>query len=171
MNSPTSLDLISHFDGPLNVAPTHALPVRGVGWVLTWAAALGVLAVSASILTDFAYCLAAEHALARAARAGALEATLPRATTSSVVESVKRRLVGYSLPSGALHISIMQNGQPVRGRLEMGGDDEFSVAVSLSTNAVVPNWLQQFLIWRDETRIEARANSHIPGRKLKIARL
>src|SRR3954465_13357830 len=64
---------------------------RGVCWVLAWIGALAVIAVAAGALTEFSYMLAAEHALLVAARAGAMEATLPRATYQSVTAAVDRR--------------------------------------------------------------------------------
>src|SRR5437764_1142099 len=68
---------------------------RGVGWVLAWAGALAVLATGAGVLTEFAYVLAAERTLSVAARAGAMEATLPRATYQSVTAAVDGRLNQY----------------------------------------------------------------------------
>ena len=56
---------------------------RGVGWVLAWAGALAVLAIAAGVLTEFAYVLAAERTLTVAARAGAMEATLPARPTKA----------------------------------------------------------------------------------------
>src|SRR5262245_4005386 len=52
---------------------------RGVAWVLGWAGALGVLAIVCGLLTEFACLASAKHTLSIAARAGAFEATLPRA--------------------------------------------------------------------------------------------
>jgi hypothetical protein len=169
MDARTSFDLIAYFDDPPHSVAALVTPKYGVGWVLKWAAALGVLFVSTCILADFGYCLAAEHALARAARAGAREATLPRATSASIVASVKRRLSGYALQYSALQVSVEQNGQPVRGRFVARSGDEISVVVSLSTAAVVPRWSQSALVWRGETQIHARAENRLPGRELKIA--
>lgn len=169
MDVHSSLDLLAHFDEPANVATTRALPTRGIGWVVKWFATLAVLFISACILADFGYCLAVEQALSRAARAGALEATLPRATLQSIGQSVERRLEGYSLLPSRLQLSVMQNGRPVRGKFQPHAGDQITVAVSLSNIAVVPNWLQRALLWRRESQIQASAESRIPGRELKIA--
>ena len=134
MDAHTSFDLLAHFDEAAKPTAVRVLPTLGVGWVLKWAVALAVLFVAASILTEFGCCLAAEHALSRAARAGALEATLPRATYETVVESVSRRLTGYSLSRGELRLHVLQNGAPVRGRFEVSPGDEFAVTVSLPTS-------------------------------------
>src|SRR5262249_43734997 len=58
---------------------------RGIRWVLKWATAISILAVAASILTQFAFVLAAEQHLNAAARAAISEAILPRATLNSVM--------------------------------------------------------------------------------------
>src|SRR4051812_7046983 len=70
---------------------------RGIRWVLAWAGALAVITIAFGILTEFAYVLAAERTLSVAARAGAMEATLPRATYQSVMMTVDRRLTQYPL--------------------------------------------------------------------------
>ena len=96
------------------------LPVRGVGWVLQWAATLMVLAVSAVILIVFGYQLAAERALApggggrtarsrpapcderqrRGGRAPAVGGTLAldRATRVSLANAGGRRSIGLAVP-------------------------------------------------------------------------
>src|SRR3972149_1143722 len=86
------------------------VPVRGVGWVLRWAAALTVLAASAAILLAFAYQLAAERALAGAAAAGLREASLPRATSGSVEAVVRRQLAGRFDVHRATTVELLQNG-------------------------------------------------------------
>jgi hypothetical protein len=166
MDAQTSFDLFAHFDRPAKVVKAHTVPTRGIRWVLIWAAALGVLFVAASVLIEFTYCLAAEHAIARAARAGAVEATLPRATYDSIAQSVARRLERYSLPTSRLRLSVEQNGHPISSHFAAHAGDQFSVAVSLPTTAVLPQWLQRALIWRPESHITAKALSRIPSREL-----
>src|SRR4051812_32155272 len=106
----TSFDLLAHFDQPktsaLQVARPPRTTKRGVRWVLKWAIAIAMLVVAASILTDFAYMLAAEHRLNAAARAALSEVMLPRATTSSVQSVVEHRLGKAQL----LQLTILQNG-------------------------------------------------------------
>ena len=77
---------------PEITVPTEA--VRGVGWVLRWAAAIAVFGVAGIVLLDFACRLGAEQALARAATAGLREASLPRATSRSVEQSIRGELGG-----------------------------------------------------------------------------
>src|SRR6186997_2751598 len=86
-------------DPPPTQSETHASqakprirPTRNIAWTLRWAAALATIAVATSQLIAFAYQLSTEHTLAAAARAGALEATLPRASVRTVTETVARRL-------------------------------------------------------------------------------
>src|SRR6476661_5171587 len=72
--------------------PVRAIiPTRDVLWVLRLAAALTTIFFALVRLAAFGYQLAAEHQLVAAARAGALEATLPRATFQSVAQTVERR--------------------------------------------------------------------------------
>lgn len=170
-SSRTSLELLAHFEPPSEHESLRlqGVPLRGVPWVVKWAAALGVLFIAACVLLQFAYYAAAERTLALAAQAGALEATLPRATQQSVVETIDRRLAGYSIPSGALRISVLQNGAPARRALRIADDDRISVTLSLEATTVLPNWLRAVAFWNGESQIEARAERQIPGRQLKMA--
>jgi hypothetical protein len=124
-----------------------------------------MLFVAGCVLTQLAYCLAAERTLARAARAGALEATLPRATHESIVRSVERRLAGYSFPPGLLRISVQQNGVPIRGRFQPGDGDRLAVALAVPGNAVMPHWLRRASFWDAASPIVASAERHMPGKR------
>src|SRR5690242_16048330 len=76
---------------PLAEEPTqsvHAVQFRGVGWVLKCAAVMAVFAIAGCVLTDFAIAIAAQNTLDAAARAAAVEATLPRATYQSIAETI-----------------------------------------------------------------------------------
>lgn len=145
------------------------LPVarRGIPWVLGWTAAIAVVAVSVGAMTQFAYLVAAEHSLARAARAGATEATLPRATYQSVMAAIERRLISYPNLNDQLNVTITQNGSLVhQPYIHQTSGDEFSVALSASKNAAVPAWLRRLPIWYDDGRIRVHAEQKLPGRKL-----
>ena len=170
-SSRTSLELLAHFERPnqCESPPQHSIPLRGVSWVLKWAAAIGVLFVAACALLQFGYCLAAEQALARTAKAAALEATLPRASQQTIVETIERRLTGYSIPTGSLRIAVQQNGVPVRRAFRIADDDRISVTLSIEADAVLPVWLRTVSLWRNDSQIEARAERRIPGRQLKMA--
>jgi hypothetical protein len=166
MRANSSIELLAHFEPDVASTVTRSASMRGVGWVLRWAAAIGVLFVAASILIEFAYCLDAEHTLARAARAGAVEATLPRASYQSVCASVERRLAGYRSSQDTLRVELEQNGVPVRGNLAVRGGDEFSVAVTVPAASVVPAWLRGVSVWRSESELTARAIEGVPGKEL-----
>ena len=132
-----------------------ALPVRGVGWVLRWAAVAVVLAVSAMVLTGFAYQLAAEQALARAAQAGLREAALPRATNASVEAAVRRRLAdGFGLER-ATQVTLARAGE------------RLAIRLSVPTVAALPRWLPAGF-WSDGAQIEVRKEQ--PVAKLLGAR-
>ncbi len=139
---------------------------RGIRWVVTWAAALVVLAVATSVLIEFAYVLAAEHTLAIAARAGAMEATLPRATYRSVATTVERRLANYPLLAKDLHMSLTQNGSLVQSQFRQHDGDRFAIALSAPNISAMPNWLRCLVFSRGEARIQSRAEQQMPGRKL-----
>jgi hypothetical protein len=167
----TSARLFSCFDDDEGAdgggsATNHRASERGILWVLRWAAAILVLSFSCGVLAEFAFCLAAEHTVARAARAGALEATLPRATTSSIRESVARRLTGYPTAVAKTRLVIYQNGRPLLGRLIARPGDRISVHVSLSSAAVLPSWLERVKFWRGNAPIEVAAERSVPGRRV-----
>jgi hypothetical protein len=146
------------------VAPNQTQ--RGVQWVLQWAAALAVLTFAGSILIEFSYLLSAEHKLSIAARAGVLEATLPRATYQSVTMVVESHLTQYPQLTRHLRLTFLQNGSPVVGRIRQGDGDRLSIALTAPSSAVLPDWLRTVMFWRADTPIEARAERHLPGRKL-----
>jgi hypothetical protein len=170
-SSRTSFDLLAHFDSH-EAGEDSRQPLRppiGVVCVLTWAVAAGVLFFAACTLLQLGYCIAAERALLRAARAGMLEATLPRATHESIVKNIERRLVDYSIPAGALQITLRQNDAPLQRIVRLADDDRVSVAISLSADAVLPAWLRTVNCWNDASQIEARIEQQMPGRQVQIA--
>jgi len=114
---------------PIEAESDEPLPVRGIGWVLGWAAVLAVLTVSAAILTAFAYQFAAERALARAATAGFREATLPRATNRSIEAATRRRLADSFAVDRAVSMSVAKAG------------DRISLALAVPLDHVLPRWL------------------------------
>lgn len=159
--------LLAHFDQPIVPQTTAQVPSRGVGWVLQWFAALVTLCVAAAALTKFGYCASAERALIRAARAGAVEATLPRATYQSVVAAVERRLTGYPERSAErLRISLQQNGKPVRGVIRPADGNRLTVALAVPSEEMLPGWLRALAFWHSGSAIEGRAERHLPGRRL-----
>jgi hypothetical protein len=139
---------------------------RGVCWVLAWAGTLAVLAIAAGVLTEFAYVLAAERTLLVAARAGAMEATLPRATYQSVTAVVDRRLNQYPSLAAQLHLSLLQNGTLVQSQFRQHDGDRFAITLSGPSNAAVPAWLSTLICWRGDSAIQAYAEQQMPGRKL-----
>jgi hypothetical protein len=159
----------SVFDDPVRAAPDEGgpwLPTRGAGWVLRWAVVPAVLFASFVSLARFACTLRAEHSLARAAQAAALEATLPDATVESVSAAAQRRLPGLAAKSGALTIHLEQNGVPVGGALRPRQSDRWSVTLAVPRWAVLPGWLRVASGWQSERTIEVRAERRVPGRAM-----
>ena len=189
------LDFLAHFDRPQSVgavyvqsphndtfdprlmelaeedaAPSPQSPTRGVCWVLQWAASLAVLLAAVGGLTQFAYLVAAEHALNLAARAGATEATMPRATFQSVNAAIERRLTGLSLQNGQLQVNFLQNGTPVGRQIRPSDGDRISLTISVPSAATLPTWLRKLTPWHTAAPLTARAEREVPGRKLRLAR-
>jgi hypothetical protein len=165
----TSCDLLAHFDGPTNAVWPDAvprIPTRGIRWVLQWATALAVLTIAGSSLTEFAYLLAAEHRLALAARAGVLEATLPRSSYERVTSTVERQLNVYPHLARQLQLSLLQNGSPAPRRIRQNDGDRFSIRLAVPASAIVPDWLRAVLFWHTDSQIEARVERQVPARKL-----
>jgi hypothetical protein len=139
---------------------------RGVSWVLAWTGALAVIAIAAGVLVEFAYVLAAEHALSVAARAGAMEATLPRATYRSVTATVERRLSRYPLLTKQLHVSLLQNGTLVQSQFRPNEGDRFAITLSAPSCSAIPDWLRALPFWCNDSPIQSHAEQQVPGRKL-----
>ncbi len=139
---------------------------RGVGWVLTWAGALAVIAFATAILVEFTYVLAAERALHLAAQAGAMEATLPRATYQSVTATIERRLANYPSLAERLQLSLQQNGVLVQSQFRQHEGDRIMISLSAPRSAASPGWLQTLMTGRGDSTIHARAERQIAGRKL-----
>jgi hypothetical protein len=169
-----SLELLSHFDraadataSVVRLKPSAGFePRRGTGWVLKWFAALAVFFYSTTVLLEFAYCVAAEQLLLRAARAGVLEATLPRATVRSVEQSVWRRLEGRVGSRGEVRLMLLDNGVPVGKKLRPQGGDRLSLSLAMPPRAMMPGWLRTLSGWRCGAIVETRADGVMPGRKV-----
>jgi hypothetical protein len=102
-----------------------------------------------------------------AARTGATEATLPRATYQSVAAAVERRLAGYPQLGGQLQLNLLQNGRPVGRQFRAGDGDRVSITLSAPTSSVVPGWLSKISLWRGDAPLNAHAEREVPGRKLR----
>ena len=167
--APSSEDLFRCFDAGESRAPRSSprgLPTRGIRWVLKWFAALGVLCFAAGTLLEFFYVMAAERTLVRAARAGALEATLPRATLESITDTVHRRVASYPSLKSDLRVMVAKNDKPVLGPLQPRQGDRLSVTLAASTHAVLPAWLRTLRFWEYDKAIQLRIERVMPGRVL-----
>ena len=167
----TSCQLLDYFDGAADhdSSEKHSLPTRGVGWVLGRAAALAVLFFAAGVLSEFTYSLAAERTLARAARAAAFEATLPRASLPSIAQVVERRVAGYPRLGSQLRLHVEQNGLPVVGRFRPQQGDRLSVTLAAPSWTVLPDWLRLLTAWRGDSQITGRAEQNMPGPALRVS--
>jgi len=140
---------------------------RGVTWVVKWAAALATLLSSAAYLVEFGYVLMAEQTLTRAARAGALEATLPRADLWSVSATIQRRLASWKLAPGDVSLQLARNSRPVRGKFVAREGDRFSVTLRVTTDALLPRWARALTFRARRTPIAVHAEQQIPGARLR----
>jgi hypothetical protein len=171
--TPNSADLLTHFDRVYTGQPhaaRHCVRTRGVGWVLQWAAAVAMLLFAGSVLMEFAYTMRAEHTLMRAAKAGALEATLPRASRESIAAAVKRPLIAYPALAKQLNLTIENNRRMLRGAFPPGAGDRLSVTLATSTHAVIPGWLRRLRFWASDEPLEIRIEREMPGRFLRKRR-
>lgn len=171
--SRASLSLLQHFDQSAaedDAPPATAAPqppaTRGIAWVMRWAAAIAVLVYSTSVLGEFACCLLAEQWLARAARAGVLEATLPRATLRSVEDTVWRRLDGHVADRRSVSVALLENGSLAGKKFAAKGGDRLCVALTMPAKVVMPGWLRTLASWRPTAMVHARAERVKPGREL-----
>lgn len=145
--------------------PAHSNQ-RNTLWLLKWTAATAVLFAAAIILLEFTHLFAAEHTLTLAARAGATEATLPRATWQSVSAAIEHRLAPYPAAQGQLQLTILRNGQPVGSQLHATEGDHFSITLSVPAEATLPTWLKRIQPWQQDSTLMASASRDVPGRKL-----
>jgi hypothetical protein len=114
--------------------------VRGIGWVLKWAAAIGVLALASILFLDFAYRLVAEQALGRAATGGLRCASLSHGTPLSVNAAMCHEL-GPDLLRGA-QVRV-QFGPPAgRPSLQRQVGAVKSVTISVPATNALPDWLR-----------------------------
>lgn len=173
----TSFDLLAHFDSSEDSEPHVGIAVvarrhiRDARWVLKWAAALATLGVAAATLLEFGCLMAAERALYVAARAGAMEATLPRATYQSVQAAVERHLSGYSRMHGQVQLTLLRDGQTVGKQLRADDGARFSIVVQAPASTAVPAWLTKLTPWRSNQPLLARAERSVPGRQLRHSQL
>ena len=104
--------------------------------------------IGSLILVAFAYQLAAERALARAAAAGLREAALPRATEQTVEAAIRRRLADYRALDRATRVSLAKAG------------DRLSVGLAVPVAAILPRWLPA-VSWYDGAEIRFRTQGQI----------
>jgi hypothetical protein len=133
--------------------------VRGVVWVLRWAAAIAVLCAATVLLLNFAYRVAAEQALARAAAAGIREASLPRATNHTVEQTIRRELGGCFRLGSATGIALRSAGKPVKGFIGERIDERFTITLSVPADAALPNWLQAFSPWSNQMMVVTKTTN------------
>jgi hypothetical protein len=169
--SRTSFELLAHLDAhsPPPGESSCATSSRGILWVLKWAAALVVLFYAGCVLVRLGYSLSAERALLHAARAGALEATLPRATHETIVKTVERRLESWSISRIDLKVNIRRNGAPLGRVFRLLDDDRVTVTVAVPTEALLPRWLRALHVWNSGALLEATANRQTPGKRVRFA--
>jgi hypothetical protein len=76
-------------------------------------------------------------------------------------------LAGYPRLVKDLHVALEQNGLMVQQNFYQHEDDAFTVTLWAPSSAAAPAWLQR-LICSGYSRIQGRAESKIPGRKLAL---
>ncbi|MGE3641065.1 MAG: hypothetical protein AB7G28_21095 [Pirellulales bacterium] len=127
-----------------DTATAQHLPLRGIGWVLRWAAAMAVFGFTLLVLAAFAFQLSAEQALRTAARAGLREAGLPRSTRESVAAVIRQHLAARPRLMRATQLQLHVNGSPVVGPVAHDTDKRLSLSLSAPASLAVPRWLSLF---------------------------
>jgi hypothetical protein len=160
---PASLTDPKVISGSLSDFSRHQPSARTItAWsVLQWGTAIAVLAVAASILFGFAQRAATERLLRMAARAGAFEATLPKASYDSVRGTIERRLQGSSAVA-SWQFTLLQNRVPAFHQLSENENDVVSVTLTarMSNKASPLRWIPM-----QETPIIVRSESRRPSRR------
>jgi hypothetical protein len=133
--------ILAEYDAAGCDAEPRGESVRGIGWVLKWAAAIAVLGATIIILLNFGYRLAAERTLARSAAAGIRAAALPRATSQTVEQSIRRELTGCFQLDRATQITIRCGGKPAKGIIATRSQARLTVIISAPMAAALPGWL------------------------------
>jgi hypothetical protein len=134
----------------------HDAPILGAGCVLKWSAAIVTLGIAAITLLCFAYQLSAEQALARAVGIGLRAAAMPRATSRTVEQSIRRELGNGSQLSQAAHIWIERAGKPFKGAIASDNRHKIAVTIAAPTASVLPSWLLPLSWWPRDAWIRAR---------------
>ncbi len=93
---------------------------------------------------QFVHLVRAEHALAVGVEAGALEATLPRATRASVESAVRRSMAASGCLQPLDAVVVERNGRALLGPLvpRGGRGDTLTVLASLSALSVTRDFLE-----------------------------
>lgn len=123
------------------------LPRRGVTWVLAWAASFAMVAAALVIMLRFAALVQAEAALAEAARAGVVEAGLPKATHRTVCRVTTEQLVRKGWPDAELVVVLTKNDRPFSGLCRAQPEDRFAVTVVMPAREALPRWLRLLGSW------------------------
>jgi hypothetical protein len=164
---PATADLQPGADRPKGKTHSQQILQRDARWILKWAAALAIVAIAATQLTAFCYLCETQHALNLAARAGASESILPRATYETICAAIARRLANYPQAETQLQVTVLQNGRPIGRRLRFDEEDCISVMISAPASAMTPSWLARLPQWRGDVLITAMADRTMPSHKLR----
>jgi hypothetical protein len=63
----------------------------------------------------------------------------------------------------------LQNGSPIGPHFRSGDGDRFSITLSAPASTMMPGWLRRLSFWRNDMPLNAHAERHVPGRKLRPA--
>ncbi len=100
-----------------------------------------VVVIAAIGLAQFFCLIAASEALGQAAKAGAREASLPKATFQSVSAAVERRLGGRSFVRAIDPVRVEVDGRAVYGVVRPQTGEEIVVTVSVASHRATPDLL------------------------------
>ena len=124
--------------------------------------AVPILAITGLGLVQFFWLLAAGEVLGQAAKAGAQEAVLPKATFQSVSDAVRRRLEPWAFAGNSRQIVVQVGGRAAYGVLQPRSGDEVVVTVSIASHAAVPDLLGSLGLPLYHEKIHSRRALRVP---------
>src|SRR5450631_453261 len=153
---PTTLRSILSADETAEFVPElREHRIRGIGWVLKWAAAIAVLGATIVILLNFGYRLAAERTLEQAAMSGLRVSGLPHATSVSIGDSI-RSILGCNLYQAA-NIRLRIARPPLNGNMSDRFGAGLTISISMPASAALPAWLEMLSPWNESAEITVQA--------------
>jgi hypothetical protein len=139
-------------------------PQHGVLWVLRGGVLLLVTLAAGLHAALFLAVVSAGEQLQTIAEEAALEATLPKASRSTVEQLAIRRLARIGIPIGSEAVYLEQNGQAARRWHCARSGDEFAVSITVPTATWLPRPISRWCDWVGPRNLRVRAERVVAAR-------